>query len=560
MNIQSLSAAPFNLDAAAIQWVQKTVNGLSTEQRIRQVINEASMSDDLNAAQSIGGYQLGGVTRFMGTDVQAAWQATRVLIEASEIPLLISGDIEGGGIGLGCATPVPNPLGLAAADSVLINDAVASMMAREARALGINWAFAPVIDINARFRSAIVSTRSYGSDPARILRMASGYVKSFQAEGIAATAKHWPGEGLDDRDQHLVTTVNRLDMNAWRECFGVLYRSLIADGVKCVMSAHIALPAWARACGAKGMEVYRPASVSQHLNLGLLRGTLGFNGLIVSDAAPMAGLTSWADRKEYVPQVIESGCDMLLFSLSLEEDLGHLRSALRDGRLSEERLDAAVMRVLGLKASLGLHTKTIDELLPPLDIVSTRLRTPQNEGIAAEAASASITLVKDVKNTLPLSLSKHRRIVLVTDPEHVGFINDAGPNKQLLSDLLTERGFEVRKYAADSPPTVADTDLVLYLLTQESMLTAANIYLSWRRMHGNPVAAMSRHWHELPCILVSLGQPYYLYDAPRMPCVINAYSAIESVQYALVRKLLGDEPFLGVSPVDAFCGLPEAVY
>jgi len=92
------------------------------------------------------------------------------------------------------------------------------------------------------------------------------------------------------------------------------------------------------------------------------------------------------------------------------------------------------------------------------------------------------------------------------------------------------------------------------------MLTAANIYLSWRRMHGNPVAAMSRHWHELPCILVSLGQPYYLYDAPRMPCVINAYSAIESVQYALVRKLLGDEPFLGVSPVDAFCGLPEAVY
>ncbi len=155
---------------------------------------------------------------------------------------------------------------------------------------------------------------------------------------MAATAKHWPGEGYDDRDQHLLTTINPLEMAAWEASFGRLYRAAIGAGVMSVMSAHIALPAYLRGKGvAEGVELYRPASVSRHLNEDLLRGDLGFRGLIVSDATPMAGLGSWSKRAEHLPELVSAGCDVILFSDDPDRDLGYLKAALADGRLSMRR-------------------------------------------------------------------------------------------------------------------------------------------------------------------------------------------------------------------------------
>jgi beta-N-acetylhexosaminidase len=199
-------------------------------------------------------------------------------------------------------------------------------------------------------------------------------------------------------------------------------------------------------------------------------------------------------------------------------------------------------------------------LLPPLPEVRARLRTPENVALAKSAAQQSITLVKDVQRTLPISVAQHRRVVLVTDPERVMFVSHHGASPEIFGELLTARGFEVRPYSADAPPTPADTDLIVYVLAQESVLSVGNIFLNWRHLHGGPIAAMQRFWTHTPCILISLGHPYYLYDAPRMPCVINTYCSIESVQRSLVNKLLGEEPFEGKSPVDALCGLPDAAY
>jgi beta-N-acetylhexosaminidase len=149
--------------------------------------------------------------------------------------------------------------------------------------------------------------------------------------------------------------------------------------------------------------------------------------------------------------------------------------------------------------------------------------------------------------------------VLVTDPQRSGFACQE-PLPLHLPQWLSERGFEVRPYDADKPPTPEDTDLVLYLLAQESLLTQSHIYLDWNRLHGKLGTAMQRPWHRLPCLLVSFGHPYYLYDAPRMPCVVNAYSAIPPVQRAVLERLLGEQAFTGISPVDASCGLPDAMY
>jgi beta-N-acetylhexosaminidase len=555
--LATLSLAPFSLDADAIAWVARTRGALTTEQKVRQIFNLACHGDDPRQIDSLSALKVGGITRFGGADLETSWHATRSLIERSEIPLLISGDIEGGAIGIPFGTRITNQLGLAATGSPALADEAVSVLAAEARALGYNWTFTPVLDINAAFRSAIVATRSYGSNVETILEQGLVNVRAFQRAGIAATAKHWPGEGYDDRDQHLVTTINPLDMAAWRERFGRLYQGLIDAGVMTVMSAHIALPAYAKQHGASGLEPYRPASVSRFLNIDLLRGELGFNGLIVSDASAMAGLSSWADRAECIPEVISSGCDMLLFPSPFETDFGHVMKALSDGRITEARLEDAVTRVLGLKAALGLHRRSIDELMPPLPQARAIVRSAPHRAVEQRVASAAITLVKDVRNTLPLTVAKHRRIVVLTDSERGGFAGQ--PAMELIVQrLLGERGFELRAFDPQNPPTPADTDLVLYLLAQESLLVRSHIYLDWARVHGSWQAGMRRHWHPLPCMLVSFGHPYYLYDAPRLPCVVNAYTAIEPVQEALVRKLLGDEPFTGAQPVDAFCGLPDA--
>jgi len=229
-------------------------------------------------------------------------------------------------------------------------------MAREARAVGVNWSFTPVLDINAAWRSSIVATRGYGADVETIARHALPQIRVFQEEGIAATAKHWPGEGHDDRDQHLVTTINPLSMEDWEATHGRLYREAIDAGVMSVMTAHIALPAFAREVGqGDGADAYLPGSVSHPINTTLLRERLGFNGLVVSDASRMAGLSSVMEAVDSKVQIIASGGDVILFSLDPEAEMAGIRDALHAGRITRERFFDAVTRVLGLKAWAGLH-------------------------------------------------------------------------------------------------------------------------------------------------------------------------------------------------------------
>ncbi|MBU6257831.1 MAG: hypothetical protein KGO01_05360, partial [Burkholderiales bacterium] len=170
------------------------------------------------------------------------------------------------------------------------------------------------------------------------------------------------------------------------------------------------------------------------------------------------------------------------------------------------------------------------------------------------------TLVKDAAAVLPLTLARHRRVALLTDPLRRGM-----PSVELqpliVAELLREEGFEVAEWPVDGRlPQGDEADVVIYLMAQESLMAQSSIGLDWTRVHGAVHAAMRRGWHEIPTLLISFGHPYYLFDAPRMPCVVNAYTAIEPVQRAVVRKLLGREPFTGVSPVDPFCGLPDARY
>lgn len=555
----ALRLPPFNLSTDDLAWVVRTRDSLSTEDQVRQLFLLAHFEDSVEPLPEVMAVQPGGVYRTWGADLARGWATTRAILERSPVPPLIAGDMEGGGYLPRCATPLPNAMGMAAMNQPALSRATGEVLARETAAMGVNWSFTPVLDIAYRLDSAIVGTRSYGSNPETILREALTHVEVMRAAGVATTAKHWPGEGFDARDQHLVTTTNPLGWDAWHQHYGPLYRGLLDSGVMSVMAGHIAWPAGVRRFRPDaGRDAFRPATVSPELLNDLLRGELGFNGLIVSDATGMAGLTSWGNRRTVVPLVIESGCDMFLFSRDPVTDYALMLQGLREGRLSEKRLHDAVTRVLGLKAALGLHKRSIDERLPPLEQVRERLATPAHQQLARKAAQASITLVKDVNQLLPLSPVRHKRVVIISAGIETLWHGAASGPLQTLMDELTARGFELRAYEPDKPPTPADTDVVLYLLAKETMMTRSHIFIDWTLLHGDHLKGMRRFWHDLPTVMVSFGHPAYLMDAPRVPVYINAYSAGAPVQQAVAAALVGEEPFTGVSPIDAFCGLEDA--
>jgi beta-N-acetylhexosaminidase len=546
-----LSAPPFNLDPAGRDWVRSTLARMDRTAKVRQLFVHICFGTGPEVVSRFTALAPAGITKFFGPDATAELDTLDALRAAATVPYLVSADLEGSRMSLPFGTEVPNPLALAAVDDLQASESIARIMAEEARAVGINWSFTPVIDINALFRSPIVATRGLGSDPARIKAHALAHIRGLQGNGVAATAKHWPGEGHDDRDQHLLTTINPLSIAEWDATHGALYRAAIEAGVMAVMSAHIAFPAYARAKGVEdGIELYRPASVSALLNQTLLRGELGFNGVIVSDATPMAGFGAWAHRDEMLPEVVSSGCDVILFSDEPEADIARIEAALDDGRLTEARLDEALIRVLGLKASLGLHRTG------PAPADRQRLFDPQNAELARAVTARAPTLVKDVHGLLPLSPDRHRR-VLVYSTGVVTPLHGAG-QAMILPDLLRAEGFEVTLHEPGARADQRDYDLVLYLMGEETLLTRGRIFLDWNRLTGGMFGAMARHWHEVPTLLVSFGYPYYLYDAPRMPCVVNAYATMDTMQRATLDCLLGRAPFLGQSPVDPFCGLPDA--
>ena len=551
----ALRAAPFHLDDKAVDWVRDTAQSLTPRAAIAQLFNIGLHGPAAGLADEIIALQPGAITRFFHDDAATEMALLDDIQAGADVPLLVSADLEGSAMSLSFGTVTPNPLAMAAADDPELTRAISRIMAEEARAVGVNWTFTPVLDINAAFRSAIVATRGYGSDVAKIARHALVQADEFQKCGVAACVKHWPGEGYDDRDQHLVTTINPLSLDEWEDTFGRLYRAAFAQDTLSVMSAHIALPAYIRQDDPDaGLEAYRPASLSHKLTHEFLRERLGFNGVIVSDASEMSGATAFMEMVEAKIEMLRAGCDMVLFTGDLPGDIDRVTQAVAEGTLSQERLDSALIRVLGLKARLGLH-------LPATQTVAERravLKRPAAQTVADQAFAMAPTLVKDVQGILPVNLTDHRRILFLSDginsPLH------GAPQPFDLPEMLRAQGFEVHEHVKGAAIDPRDYDLALYAFGEETLLTRGRIFLDWLQLTGDFRHAMQRLWHDLPVVMLSFGYPYYLYDAPRAPCYINAYCTVPEMQKAVMACLLGQAPFAGTSPVDPFCGLEDARY
>lgn len=566
-----LKAPPFRLHDEDIAWVNRTLAGMDLDAKIGQLFCLLAFStEEDEARETIELARPGGIL-FRPSPGAALQKITRYLQTISDVPMLVAANLERGGNGIAKdGTYFASPMQVAATDDEEQAYRLGVICGREGSAVGCNWTFSPNVDLDLNFHCPITNTRTFGSDPERVLRMSHAYMRGVHEHSVATCLKHWPGDGVDERDQHLAVTVNSLSCDAWDKCYGKVYRGLIEAGVPAIMSGHIQMPAYSRRLAPElSDEEIMPASLAPELNIKLLRGQLGFNGLLITDATAMAGFTMLMPRSKAVPYSIAAGNDMFLFTLNLQEDVDFMRRGVEGGILSPQRLDEAVTRVLALKAWLKLHRhKQAGESAPVASGLNV-LRCAEHRVWTQECADKAVTLVKDKAHLLPLTIEKHRRILLYVLGDEGGYLGDNSlRGHQILQKLLEDEGFQVSKFdygksegerwAMIFQPTEAvksQYDLVLYFASLQTASNQTTVRINWAQPLGFD---SPRLLSDIPTAFVSVENPYHLLDVPRVRTFINGYSGTSEVIEAIVRKLLGKSPFKGINPVDPFCGLWDA--
>ena len=361
----NLKAKPFCLNDEQLHWVKQTLERMSVDEKIGQLftlLKAVPGVDEGMLSHMVNRYHFGGF-RWQNQNAEGAYTQNALVQKLSKVPVLVAANCDEGGNGAAPeGTFVATAVECGAGEGDQNAYHVGYVAGKEASAVAANLLFNPVVDIYKNWRNTIVNTRSFSDDPGVVLENARAYIRGAKDANpnMACTAKHFPGDGVDELDQHLSLNVNSLSVEEWEASFGKVYRTLIDEGLEAIMVGHIALPSYSRKLrpGISDKEI-KPATNAPELLTDLLRGEMGFNGLITTDATHMIGLAASAKREDYLPEAIIAGCDMVLFTSDTDEDIGFVKKAYEDGRLSEERLNDAVTRILGMKAHLNLYRPEI---------------------------------------------------------------------------------------------------------------------------------------------------------------------------------------------------------
>ncbi len=567
---------PFYLKDEDIAWVEETLASLSMKEKIDQIFVDmiwGASEKELDAqvkANNFGGYRYGN------KPAEKLWMQNNAL-QKGKVPALIAANIEGGGNGgVSGGTRIGDGIAIAATQNKENAYYMGYYGCKEAAAIGCNWTFAPIVDVDMNWRNCIIANRAFGSDVDTVLEMSLEYMRGAHEAGLATCMKHFPGDGCDERDQHLITTVNDLTCEDWDASFGKIYQGMIDAGVPSVMIGHIMQPEYSRALrpGITDAEIM-PATIAPELLQDLLREKLGFNGLVITDATHMVGLTAKKKRSEFLPEAVMSGCDMILYYRDKEEDLSYMYHAIEDGRLTKERVDEAVSTILAFKAMLGLHKKQVEHTLMPSKDGLSIIGCKEHKDKAKEVLDQSITLVKNTRNQLPFSPQTHKRVAIYSVSSSGMMSVITGKQKKIgnvLADALRAEGFEPTIYKfnplkfigpkgingkkALSGMSIAEFnktyDAAIVIVKINPFSTTNGRSISWQMPMGPEIPWYSS---EVPTIGISVAHPFHLIDLAMVPTYINTYNESEEALKQTVEKIMGKSEFKGVSPVDAYCGM-----
>ena len=564
-----LTKKPFNLDEKQIQWVEDTIASMTLEEKIGQLFICLNYRHDEEAYRPfVEKYHVGGI-RWQGGTLEEQYEQNKYYFTKSRIPTLIAANLGAGANKSlkGGTLVAPGPAMGAGGPEVaaLMGDAAA----KEAKAVGVNWTFAPITDVVLNWRNTIVNNRAFTNDPDEVIADSIAYMEAVHEHGIACCAKHFPGDGTEERDQHLVMGCNDLSVEEGEKTFGKVYRAVFEAGVESVMVGHICQPAWSKKLrpGMKDEDIM-PATLSPELLQDLLRDHLGFNGLVLTDASHMAGLASSAPRSVQVPGAIAAGCDMFLFFNDPEEDFNYMMDGYKKGIITEQRLDDALHRILGLKAKLRLN----EYVWPDKEGLSA-VGSEEAHKAAEKAADMSVTLVKDTQHILPVDPKVRRRAALYyVETAPVSYLNGTDKAKQIVIEELERAGFEVEAHTdyyemeaeKMSPanafrimatPSVEEFkkkyDIVFVFVHMAGYAKENNVRIVWSAAHSSE---LPWYVHEVPTVGVSLNYTNHLYDLPMLKTFVNAYAPTREYIRAAVEKITGQSEFKGKANELVWCG------
>lgn len=536
-------AAPPARDYA---WARRTLSELSLAEKAAQMIGVRVLGLPLHpdAAEL---RSLRERVRVLGVGALVVFESEsgtlpRLLNELQSeagLPLLVAADMERGisfrmrrGV-----VPLPYAMAVGATRSEDAARFTGEVTAREGRALGIHWAFAPVADVNNNPLNPIINIRSYGEDPELVARLGAAFVGACREGGLLTTAKHFPGHGDTASDSHLRVAEFGGDRERLEAVELVPFKRAVAAGVDAVMIGHIAVPALD--------PTGTPASVSRPVT-DLLRDELGFGGLVVTDAMDMVGAKgAWTGDSAI--RAVQAGADMILLPPDPDVAVGALVRSVEEGQLSESRLDASVLRILQAKERLDLH----ENRLVDLGAVARRLARPGDVERSLEIARRSITVVRNEAGLLPLHAAEPLRIL------HLLLSSDLR-NRDIQG--IPEDELEARRIAAETvslgPEVSTETleNLVARAATFSHVLASAFVRVTGSKGTADMSPSHARllralHAAGRPVIVVSFGSPYLLRQFPELPAYVCAYGSAESSQRAALAALFGEYPVGGKLPV-----------
>ena len=455
--------------------------------------------------------------------------------EVLRIPALNATDAEQGATIMSDLTQIVPPIAVGATNSEQYFYDLGAAMAKELLSAGINWRWTPIVDIMSRFSFSV--SRPFSHEPEDLIRFANAHIKGMQDNGVAATAKHFPGgDRFEYRDSHLSATMNSSTMEEWWEEQGPIFQSVIDSGVWSIMTRHDAFPA----CDSTKIRgKYIPAALSKKVVTDLLKDKMGFKGVVITDNIKMAGIQSFYSTDDLVVELLRAGHDMIL-SCRIQ-DIDIVEKAVLDGRLPESRIDDACQRVLDMKEKMGMFRDDYT-----LDTYNAENVTPITRKLNQEIADKSMTLVRNDNHVLPIDPGKVKNVQVIISSHHDGFVDAL----QVLKSELEARGMNVSmKRRLENRTELKDIaenhDLIIYAAHGGGM--AGVTTLVGDELYTYQYAFV---WGGEKSLGVSFENPFIHYDVMgNCEAFVNAYSPSAESMKAFVKAICGEIPFEGVSPV-----------
>src|SRR3989441_10230129 len=558
----------------AIRWADKHLKKMSLDEKIGELIavgiNATFLNQDSEAYRAlrhqVEDNHVGGIILFRGPVYESVVLVNRMQ-QLAKHPLLISADLEAGsGMRFDDTVNFPWNMAIAATGNPDYARRAGELTAREARAMGVQQIYAPVADVNNNAANPVINVRSYGEDPSDVARFVAAFVEGAQRGGVIATAKHFPGHGDTATDSHRGLPEIDVTRERLNSVELVPFRAAVNAGVGAVMDGHIGLPLIdstvisplprdlklrpidtdenGEIVNAKGTM---PTTLSPVMN-GILRNDLHFDGLIVTDAMSMSGLTLYFTQEEASVRALEAGADLLLKPADPDASLRGVRDAVKSGRLTEQRIEQSARKVLAAKYDLGL----VRQRLRPLDEIDRVVTGKQAVELSEEMAEHAITLVRNDAKLLPMEVTPAKRIfnLAITNGDDRLWITQA------FVGTMARAGVKIETIVLDDRSADAEVKKALDYAGKADIVIVS-MYGRVRTGQARSVALPEpgmKALNELidrtaPLIGISFGNPYLLLSVPKLQTYLVAYGDMPSLQEAAAEALVGKIDITGRLPI-----------